>query len=257
MNSKIKNKKLNNKYINYLTLKNYNNDILLYNIFKKNNNFIINELKKKFISTKEMNIIGKGISAKYISNGIGVNQSIIFTNKEFLFLNDYVSFFGIEEYIKEIKYLFIPDYPHDGSKPQNDFNYINIFKYLKTYNFSGKIFIYQIETTLSNKTLDEFKFNSCCSIDIPIYFFNKFINIKKFNLYGIGTSNLYHKDLLNIDFTNTKNNEEMKLIFNNYILNYLKNFNTSLTQYDSDTITQINKYLNDIQQNLNITINIY
>lgn len=256
-NNKLEKVELNNQYVDYLMLKDYKNEKVLYDLFQKNNYYIINEIKKKYINTKEIDIIGKGTSAKYKTNGIGVNQSIIFTNKEFLFLNDFVSFFGIEEFIKDIKYIFIPDYPHNGSQAIKDLNYIHVFEYLTKYHFKGKIFIYQIQSTLSDYILDEFKFHSFSSIDIPIYFFNKFMNINVFNLYGIGTSHLYHKDLLNINFTNIKNDENMKVLFDKYILNYLINFNSSLSMYDHDRKDNINNKLNDLKEKINIIINLY
>ena len=91
------------------------------------------EVKEKLKDYDTIYIIGKGDTATYLNeeNTVGINPAIIFTNFNFLFLNDFPSFNGLDEYIKKIKYIFIPDYPHNGRKSIDSLNYKNVIKYLK------------------------------------------------------------------------------------------------------------------------------
>ena len=116
-----------------------------------NNKIIINELTDFYKNRELITIVGKGESAKYISYGIAINQSLVFTNKKIVFMNDFESCFGIEQYLKDIQYLFIPYYPHIKCKAHNDFTYVLIQKYANQYGFKGKIFVYQLHTTFKKK----------------------------------------------------------------------------------------------------------
>lgn len=64
-----------------------------------NNKIIINELTDFYKNRELITIVGKGESAKYISYGIAINQSLVFTNKKIVFMNDFESCFGIEQYL--------------------------------------------------------------------------------------------------------------------------------------------------------------
>ena len=238
------------EYINYDDVINKDDDYIN-SIIKHNNNIIINEMKENFKDYEKITIIGKGETAKYIEDSIGINQSIIFTNKKYLFMNDFESLFGIEEYIKDIKYIFFPDFLHINTEPSKDFNFKNVILYLNQYNFKGKIFIYQIQTTLSEKKLDEYNFDSRTSTDIPIFIFTKFINIKKYELYGCGKSVLYHKDLLNLNFSYINSDEKHKEYFNCYLKDYFRNFNSSLSLYHH---INMNDFLEKISKELEIII---
>lgn len=189
-------------YKNYLDIP---LDNITYKLIEENNNSIIGELKEKLKDYDTIHIIGKGDTATYIEkeNTVGINQAIIFTKFNFLFLNDFVSFNGLDEYIKKIKYIFIPDYPHNGSRVSFDLNYKTVITYLKENYFQGKVFFYQIQTTKSSEMI-EHKFDSVTSSDIPIQFFSKFLQKKKFICYGIGVNNEYHPDLKKLNFDNTK-----------------------------------------------------
>lgn len=153
----------------------------------KQNNQIINEIKNNYNLDKII-IIGKGPTADFKSNindsvytketstseentmtklntitseskcntkslsnknylTIGINQGLIFSG-DIVLMNDFQSIFGIESLIKNIKYIFIPFYPHVYSKPIKNINYILLEKYLSLYGFTGKIFIYFLDTSL-------------------------------------------------------------------------------------------------------------
>jgi 3,5-epimerase/4-reductase len=238
-------------YKNYLDLE---EDVITYELIDNNNYMIIQEIKKNFININTITIIAKGESAKYIDDAIGINQGIIFTNKKYLFMNDFVSFFGIEEYIQDIKYIFIPDYPHNGEDAYSNLTYKNVIRYLKKYNFQGKLFIYQIQTSLSELKFNNYTFNSCSSTDISIKFFNKFIQINNFKLYGVGKGSLYHKDLLNLNFSLIISDLEYLDLFNKYMISYLRCFNNSLSIYHNNTQSFFNNYYEEVEKTLNIKI---
>jgi len=191
-----------NIYKNYIDLP---VDNITYKLIKENNNSIIEELKEKLKDYDTVHIIGKGDTATYIDkeNTVGINQAIIFTKFNFLFLNDFPSFDGLDEYIKKIKYIFIPDYPHNGRCAEFHLNYKTVIAYLKENDFQGKVFFYQIQTTKSSEML-EHKFQSKTSSDIPVQFFSKFLQKKKYICYGIGVSKKYHPDLKTLKFDTTK-----------------------------------------------------
>lgn len=191
-----------NIYKNYIDLP---VDNITYKLIRENNNSIIEELKEKLKDFDTVHIIGKGDTATYIDKEItvGINQAIIFTKFNFLFLNDFPSFDGLGEYIKKIKYIFIPDYPHNGKRARLNLNYETVIAYLKENEFQGKVFFYQIQTTKSSEIL-EHKFHTKTSSDIPVQFFSKFLQKKKFICYGIGVSKEFHPDLKTLKFDATE-----------------------------------------------------
>ena len=172
-----------------------NNDELI-----ANNERVLELLKKENIPN-EINIVAKGETAIYSDKiEIGINQGIIFTkNKKYIFLNDFENLFGVEHIIKDIKYVFCPDYPHVQCKSKPDFTYLNLKYYLDKHDFNGEMFVYQIHTT-KNKRNPKYFFNSTTTSDIPIQFFKKFFDIKKINFYGCGKSIKYHKDIYALDY---------------------------------------------------------
>jgi hypothetical protein len=191
----------------------HSNDI--FKIIEYNNIKVIHLLKNKFKDNNIINIVAKGPSAKNINNGLGINQGIIFTNKEFLFLNDIQSLFGIENLIKDIKYIFFPDYPHYcsydnsfniiGGKPLKNMNFRILINYLKYFNFSGEIFIYKIQTSFDKTNLNNYSFRSMTTTDIPINIFSKFLFKKNFNTYGYNNGRGYHSNFKNLNFLNMDN----------------------------------------------------
>ena len=115
-----------------------------------------NEFLKTFKNVRKVLVLGKGkLSNKLPKKGydlyVGVKQSIgILKQKDILVMNDFEGFFGLENCLKEIKYILMPNKPHFRQKP--DFiakQYA--FEYLKKYNFNGKIMFYELG---SNKERD-------------------------------------------------------------------------------------------------------
>lgn len=226
-----------------------------YEIIIKNNYQIIKELKEYFKNINTIIINGKGKSVKYNHNAIGINQSIIFSNKDFMFFNDFPSLFGVEEYLKNVKYVFCPDYPHDGNQAIEKLTYINVLSYLTKYGFTGKIFIYQIQTSLSSYKMNDFTFTSYTTTDIPIQIFSKFLNKKHFNLFGIGKDKLYHPDLLDLNLKYIMVDEEYIDIFNKWNNLHMSNFNEKLSSYNEQRINNLLNYFTELQNKLNININ--
>ena len=148
----------------------------------KNNEIMVEEIKKDYKSCDSIDIIGKGETARYISSGIGVKHAVLFTDKKFLFMNDFWGVYGLEKILKDVKYLFVPDHPHDGHSSNSKITYKDVLNYIKEFDFEGKIFIYKLQTSKSKLSLGPYKFHSRQTTDIPIQFFNKFIGIKTFNL---------------------------------------------------------------------------
>lgn len=221
-----------------------------YNIIENNNYYVLNLLKKELENTDQITICGKGQTAAYIENAHGINQSIIFTNKKYMYANDFTCFHGVEEYIKDVSYIFFPDYPHIWpGKPNLNLNYLNFIYLLKKYKFNGNIFIYQIQTTLQPGRLNKFKINVENSGEVPIIIYSKFLNFKKFNLYGfskyLGYGYQYHshiKDRYNLDkiieyhknidinkfYLQNGDIYDYKEVINIYINNRINNINYSI-----------------------------
>tara|TARA_B100000886_G_scaffold292382_1_gene218196 strand:- start:3218 stop:4045 length:828 start_codon:yes stop_codon:yes gene_type:complete len=248
-----------NTYFDYNLIKNSSATMSehdIYNKIKQNNLNIINELNDKFKGCDRISIIGKGSTAKYIKHGIGINHGLIFTNKKYLFMNDFEALFGLEEYIKDIDYIFFPDFPHIKEKSRENFNFISVVLYLNKYNFKGKIFIYQIHTTFCPIILDKYKFFSKTTTDIAITFFNKFLGIKYFELYGCGLTKLYHKDLANLNFAKIREDPEYNQYYDNFIKIYFGNFNNSTTSYNQKIHNMLAKHFEELRKKLKIEINL-
>ena len=188
-----------------------------YKDIDSNNKLILEELREYFKKHDTITIIGKGDTAQYKTDidAIGINQALIFTNCKFLFINDFESLFGIENLIKKIKYLFLPDFPHCKMTPLNNFTYKDVYAYINKYEFTGKFFVYQLHTTLNRQT--QFKnipfIPSAATTHTATEFFSKLLNKKKFTFYGINKTKLYHPDLKNLDFSHIKNNKEYRYLF--------------------------------------------
>ncbi len=193
-------------YKDYLKLP--ENELIDYDLIEENNYYVYSELKEKFKNKNEIKIIGKGPTAKYIDDAIGINQSIIFTNKKYMFFSDFAAIFGIEKYYKDIEYIFFPDYPQAGCCMLPEINYITVIRHLKKNGFIGKILIYQTHTTLAKRKIRAFRFKYNNTTIIPIKFFYMFFGIKKFNMYGVQKGEGYHPDLYNLDFSISYNSPE-------------------------------------------------
>lgn len=211
-------------YTNYLDV---SNDLITIELIDNNNKFIIEELQKKFEGFNSLNIVGKGDTAKNLKseyNTIGINQSLIFTNREFLFMNDFESLFGIENLISNIWYLFLPYYPHVNCGKQV-VKFTEFLEFLKIYNFKGKLFIYQLNTSKEKGKLKDYNLHELDTTLTCILFFKKYLPfIKKFNLYGCYKSNYYHNDLLKLNIELNKDNK-----YGSYIKNYNEIFERAKT----------------------------
>ena len=95
--------------------------------------------------------------------------------------------------------MFIPSYPHVNNGHQK-IKFTTILDFLRMYNFNGKIFIYELNTSKERGALEEYNLHELDTTQTSIKFFKKFFtNIKKFNLYGCYKSNCYHEDLLKLN----------------------------------------------------------
>ena len=196
-------------YKNYLDLPNDWYELINNEVIDKNNKAILNELRPLFNKFDNINIIGKGDTAKFIKdeNTIGINQSIMFTNYKYLFMNDFESLFGIEDLICRIEYLFFPSYPHVNCGLKV-IKFIEFLDFLKIYKFKGKIFIYELDTSIEKGSLKEYNIHELDTSLTCILFFKKFFKcIKKFNLYGVYTSSHYHNEVLALDYRLNWNNK--------------------------------------------------
>lgn len=199
---------MNNEYFDYVT---QNEKFINYNIIRRNNEIIISELKKQYNDIDDITIIGKGVTATYIPDAIGVNQAMLFTNKKFLFFNDFESMFGIEHLLQYVEYIFCPDYPHCNQIVKD--NYYKSLNYAKQFGFNGKVFIYRIASSKSNELL-KYTMTTSTTTHIIIDFFNKFLGIKNFKFYGVAISTSYHNDILNLNFNLSRHHDSFQTYYN-------------------------------------------
>lgn len=172
------------------------NDIKRYKLIKKNNAHVIQLLKNELKDETIINIVAKGPTATYIDNAHAINQGAIFTNKKYVYFNDIHSLFGIEQYIKDMKYIFFPDYPHFNCRSHPNVTYIHVLKYLKKYNFTGNVFIFKLHTSKSNLLSSYAMGYMNTSTMVPIKIIRKFCKINiPIHTYGFKIGRGYHKDL--------------------------------------------------------------
>lgn len=118
---------------------------------------------------------------------IGVKQSIgVLSKKDILVMNDFEGLFGLEDCLKDIKYILFPIKPHLEHEP----NYAikeKLINYLNIYNFKGKIINYQItgQQQEYNPYIPYIK-NSNNSGDIIFYFLNMCKNKKNIKISVMG-----------------------------------------------------------------------
>ena len=154
-------------------------------IIKNNNIRVLSKLEKELREIDTIKIVAKGPNSCYVEEGHGINQAVKLTNKKFLYMNDIHSFYGIEDILCDVSYIFMPTFPHTlpNFQPSIFVSYIKIIEYLKEVNFKGEIFFYEIQTTPFN-LLSEFSFISKTTTDIPIILYSRYLNKNKFELYG-------------------------------------------------------------------------
>ena len=100
-------------------------------------------------------------------------------------MNDFEGLFGIEKYIKEIKYIVCPNKIHVAHEPSN----INIKDYLDKFGFNGKIIRYEMHTNKNPNKLLQFV-HTKSSGDVIYHFFNMCNNRenKLIHIYGMYNS---------------------------------------------------------------------
>ena len=163
------------------------------------NEKIISEIRDNY-DISSIHIIGKGPSAKYIKDkfAIGINEALIFTNYEFVLMNDLQSFFGIEHLISNIKYIFVPYYIHVYHRPDENFTYKDTLKYLDKHNFKGKVFVYFMTSSipfLKKKNIinyNRYFFIDEYSAGTAVKIFNRFFNKAVIHIYGVNNGSGYH-----------------------------------------------------------------
>mgnify|MGYP006083575759 CR=1 FL=1 len=138
-------------------------------------------------------IVGKGqfshsINFERYDLCIGIKQSIsMLPNKDVLFMNDIEGLFGIEQYIKDIKYIVFPNAPHIATL-SNISNYKILTDYLDLHNFKGKIVNYEIHSNPHTKRDTSVLFvpNITNSGEISFFFLNQCQNRKNMNVFVLG-----------------------------------------------------------------------
>ena len=128
---------------------------------------------------------------------LGVNQAVWFTDRTFLFMNDFIGFFGIESIIPEIRYIFMPDFPHSTdvksynastANPNKDYRFVA--RHITKLGFSGRFYIYQLQTTYNAHGQRVFLSES--STDIPIALLSERFNFTSIHTYGYRRGEGYH-----------------------------------------------------------------
>lgn len=170
------------------------------NSIRQNNEAILAEVAPYF-QDKDLTIVAKGPSCTFQENGVGINQAVAFTNLTFLFMNDFFSLFGIEHLLPKIKYVFMPDYPHSHNvehleKSDKDFTYKDALRYMEYFNFTGKTFVYQIQSTFSKHKL--YRFDSDTTTDIPVSLLTRHFRMKAIHTYGYGMGTGYHPSIISL-----------------------------------------------------------
>ena len=170
-------------------------------------------------------IVGKGqfshsINFESYDLLIGIKQSIgILPRKDVLFMNDFEGLFGIEPFIKDIKYIVFPNSPHIASKP-GKINYKMFTDYLTLHNFKGNIVNYEIH---SNPTANRnhnllFVPDITNSGEISLFFLNQCQNRKYMNIFIIGMyTSLFDNPIISDLVSNCKPTTKYLPIYKSYI----------------------------------------
>ncbi len=198
---------------------------------------IIAEIKHHF-EGKSLVIVAKGPSAKYVKHAVGINQAVLLTDKTFLFANDFPSFMGIETIIPQLKYVFLPDFPHTSDvahlrKANRDKDYRFTCRQFAKLGFTGKFFVYQIQTSFNTKT--EETLQSVSSTDVPVRLLIRHFNISSIHTYGYNRGPGYHPfmDLVKGNMMLTKYDNETAPLARE-ILAYFEDQKISYLDPDTD-----------------------
>lgn len=166
-------------------------------INKYNNNI------SEFIKNKQINIFGKGPTFKNIIKNdnminICINSTINFVDECDIFsFNDLETLNKIKlDKLKNVKYIYIPEYLHFKGKNSFDNHWFIIYKKFKNY-FSGKYILFNLyDSPLKNEQIVNIR-SGLSTVLTMVEFLSKYYYNYNFtyNYYGIGkkNSNDYHK----------------------------------------------------------------
>ena len=161
---------------------------------ERNNERIARDIKGRF-ENKDLVVVGKGPSAKYVDHAVGINQAVVMTDLTFLFMNDYTSFMGIENILSEIRYIFLPDYPHTTDlahweRVNKAKDYRFACEMLVRLGFRGKFYIYQIQTSLNRHT--RATLFSYSTTDVAVQLLTRLFKVASVHTFGYRRETGYH-----------------------------------------------------------------
>jgi hypothetical protein len=216
-------------------LKNINNKID-YELIMRNNMAILSEIAPIF-NNSDVIIVAKGptsigVNLSNVNTVVGINHAIASTNLNYMFANDFPSFFGIEHLLPKIKYIFMPDYPHSTEenrlcKANKNFTFMNAVHYLTHFGFKGKVFVYQLHTSFTkvSKSSDfshsVLEMISATTTDVAISLLDHFFHVNSIHTYGYGLGKGYNPMYISLQKHNRKCKEYP-------YANYTKLLNASL-----------------------------
>ena len=176
-------------------------------------------------------ILGKGrfshsINFEKYDLCIGIKQSIgILPNKDVLFMNDLEGLFGIEPYIKDIKYIVFPNAPHIASSPTKT-NHKKFTDYLQLHNFAGKIINFEIHSNPSAQRNPNLLFvpNITNSGEISLFFINQCQNRKNMNIFVLGMyTSLYDNPKISNLISNCNPHNDYLPLYKSYVYRIYSN----------------------------------
>ena len=147
----------------------------------------------------------------------------------------------------------MPYHIHVYAKPSPDFTYKNVLEYLYKYNFTGKVFVFFIQTTLikQDNLNHKYYFTVECSTMSAIQICNRFFNNSVLHTYGYKNGSGYHPDINrlinNTYFTkNYKIDKEYKKYYDfikNFYINNINKYKLSTKQlYYKTKLIQIDDF---------------
>ena len=151
---------------------------------------------------------------------IGIKQSIgILPSKDVLFMNDLEGLFGIEPYIKDIKYIVFPNAPHIASSA-NKTNHKKFTDYLQIHNFRGKIINFEIHSNPRAARNPNLLFvpNITNSGEISLFFLNQCQNRKNMDIFVLGMyTSLFDNPKISNLISKCKPHHDYLSLYNSYI----------------------------------------
>ena len=197
--------------------------------------FVINKYNndlKNLLLNKNINIFGKGPSFKNIpkeenSIHICINSSLNFIDECDIFcFNDLETMDKIDlNKLKNVKYIFIPEYLHHKGKNSIKNIWYIVYLKLKKY-FNGKYILFNLyDTPFKNHQIINIDSGYSTALTITEYICKYYYyNLKKIDYYGIGITNkLYYNNIFK-ETDNVWNEKNIKNI-RNKIINLVKKYN--------------------------------